>query len=172
MGKLPVHGMDYWSYFNSPGGLAKLASSEFAIGSDLRFGLKELSTVDLLGAWKFKAGTLGFGISQSGRKGNLIGFISSLSNQVYFSVLWRKYDSNFHSFYANAFAESTPPANEQDVYLGIQIKEEQKDRKVSDTGEPSLPYQIGLINKINGLLSLEYQVSKSFFFGREFSLAE
>ncbi|MFC5625016.1 ComEA family DNA-binding protein [Algoriphagus winogradskyi] len=154
-------------------------------------------------------------VSQSGGRGNVIGFISSLSKQVDFSILWRKYDSNFHSFYANAFAESTRPVNEQGVYLGIQIKpiskwkinayydyfrfpwlryrvyapskgyewlarisfqpnrnltaffqirEEQKDRNLSDSGEPSLPYQIRPLNKINGLLSLEYQVSKAFFF--------
>lgn len=153
--------------------------------------------------------------SQSGGKGNVVGFISSLSKQVDFSLFWRKYDSNFHSFYANAFSESTRPANEQGVYIGIQIKpfskwkinayydffrfpwlryrvyapskgyewlarisfqpnrnltaffqirEEQKDRNLSDSGEPSLPYQVRPLNKINGLLSLEYQVSKAFFF--------
>ncbi|SFT91659.1 Helix-hairpin-helix motif-containing protein [Algoriphagus locisalis] len=154
-------------------------------------------------------------LSQSGGKGNVIGFVSSLSKQVDFSLLWRKYEKDFHSFYANAFAESTRPANEQGVYLGIQIKpipkwkinvyydffrfpwmryrvyapssgyewltrisfqpnrnltaffqirEEQKDRNLSDSGEPSLPYQVRPLNKINGLLSLEYQVSKAFFF--------
>lgn len=154
-------------------------------------------------------------ISQSGGKGNVIGFISSLSKQVDFSVLWRKYEKDFHSFYANAFSESTRPANEQGVYLGIQIKpitkwkinayydffkfpwmryrvyapsngyewltrvsfqpnrnltaffqirEEQKDRNLADSGKPSLPYQIRPLNKINGLLSLEYQVNKAFFF--------
>jgi hypothetical protein len=154
-------------------------------------------------------------ISQSGGKGNVIGFISSLSKEIDFSVLWRKYDKDFHSFYANSFAESTRPVNEQGVYLGIQIKpipkwkinayydffrfpwlryrvyapskgyewlgrisfqpnrnlsaffqirEEQKDRNLSDSGEPGLPYQIRPLNKVNGLLSLEYQVSKAFFF--------
>lgn len=154
-------------------------------------------------------------VSQSGGKGNLIGFVSSLSKQIDFSLLWRKYDKEFHSFYASAFAESTRPANEQGVYLGIQIKpipkwkinayydffrfpwlryrlyapskgyewlaritfqparnltaffqirEEQKDRNLSDSGEPSLAYQIMPLNKINGLVSLEYQVSKEFFF--------
>ncbi|MEB2776236.1 helix-hairpin-helix domain-containing protein [Algoriphagus sp. D3-2-R+10] len=154
-------------------------------------------------------------ISQSGGKGNILGFVSSLSKQVDFSFLWRKYDTNFHSFYANSFSESTRPANEQGVYIGIQVKpiskwkinayydffrfpwlryrlyapskgyewlarvsyqpnrnltaffqirEEQKDRNLSDSGEPALPYQIRPLNKINGLLSLEYQVSKAFFF--------
>ena len=154
-------------------------------------------------------------ISQSGGNGTTIGFISSLNRQVDFSFLWRKYDRNFHSFYANAFAESTRPVNEQGVYLGIQIKpipkwkinayydffrfpwfryriyapskgyewlarvtfqpsrnltgffqirEEQKNRNLSDSGESALPYQLGTLNKVNGIGSLEYQVSKSFFF--------
>src|SRR5690606_25710152 len=46
----------------------------------------------------------------------------------------------------------------------FQIREEQKDRNLSDSGDPSLPYQIRPLNKINGLISLEYQVSKAFFF--------
>ncbi|PZX61229.1 helix-hairpin-helix protein [Algoriphagus ratkowskyi] len=154
-------------------------------------------------------------ISQSAGRGNVLGFISSLSKEVDFSLLWRKYDKDFHSFYANSFSESTRPVNEQAVYLGIsikpipkwkinfyydyfkfpwlryrvyapskgyewlgrltfqpkrnltaflQIREEQKDRNLSDSGEPALPYQIRPLNKINGLLSLEYQVSKTFFF--------
>jgi hypothetical protein len=154
-------------------------------------------------------------ISQSGGKGNVVGFVSSLSKEVDFSLLWRKYDKDFHSFYANAFSESTRPANEQGVYLGIQIKpipkwkinayydffkfpwlryrlyapskgyewltrisfqpnrnltvffqirEEQKERNLSDSEEPALPYQVRPLNKINGLLSFEHQVSKAFFF--------
>ncbi|WP_192351150.1 helix-hairpin-helix domain-containing protein [Algoriphagus sp. Y33] len=154
-------------------------------------------------------------ISQSGGIGKVLGFVSSLSKQLDFSLLWRKYGKDFHSFYANSFSESTRPANEQGVYLGIQIKpiskwrinayydffrfpwfryrlyapskgyewlgrisyqptrnltaffqvrEEQKDRNLSDSGEPALPYQIRPLNKINGMLSLEHQVSKSFFF--------
>jgi len=154
-------------------------------------------------------------ISQSGGKGSVLGFVSSLSKEINFSLLWRNYEKNFHSFYGNAFAESTKPVNEQGVYLGIEIKpipkwkinayydffrfpwlryrvyapskgyewlakisfqpnrnlttflqirEEQKDRNLSDSGESALPYQIRPLNKVNGLLSLEYQVSKAFFF--------
>jgi hypothetical protein len=153
-------------------------------------------------------------ISQSGGTGSVLGFVSSLSKQVDFSMLWRKYDKDFHSFYSSAFSENTRPINEQGVYLGIQIRpekrwkinayydyfnfpwlrfrvyapskgyewlarisyqptrnliafiqirEEQKDRNLPDSGEPALPYLVKPINKINGLLSLEYHVSKNFF---------
>lgn len=153
-------------------------------------------------------------ISQNGGSGSVLGFVSSLSKQVDFSLLWRKYDKDFHSFYSSGFSENTRPINEQGVYLGIQIRpdkrwkingyydyfsfpwiryrvyapskgyewlarisyqptrnliafiqirEEQKDRNLPDSGEPSLPYLVQPINKINGLLSLESHVTKDFF---------
>lgn len=68
MGNLRVHGNDTWSYFNNPGGLAKLEYSGISAGYDNRFGLKELSTVDLAGAWLVKAGTIGLGVSRFGGK--------------------------------------------------------------------------------------------------------
>ncbi len=64
--------------------------------------------------------------SSSQGQGSLVGFVSSLSKTVDFSLLWRRYDRHFHSFYATAFAESTRPINEQGVYLGIQIKPSSK----------------------------------------------
>lgn len=153
-------------------------------------------------------------ISQSGGTGTVLGFVSSLSKQVDFSMLWRNYDKDFHSFFSSGFSENTRPINEQGVYLGIQvrpekrwkinayydffnfpwlryrvyapskgyewlarisyqprrnliaflqIREEQKDRNLPDSGEPTLPYLVRPVNKINGLLSLETQVSKDFF---------
>lgn len=153
-------------------------------------------------------------ISQSGGKGTVLGLVSSLSKQVDLSILIRKYDPDFHSFFSNGFAESTRPNNEQGVYMGIeirpttrwkingyydyfrfpwlkyriyapsagsewitrityrpsrnlsafiQIREEKKDRNIPDNGEPNLTYQVLPLTKINGLISLEYQVSKSLF---------
>lgn len=61
-------------------------------------------------------------ISSSGGNGSVLGFISSLSRQVSYSLLWRKYDPSFHSFYSNAFAESTRPTNESGVYLGLELR--------------------------------------------------
>lgn len=60
--------------------------------------------------------------SSSQGQGTVVGFVSSLSKTVDFSLLWRRYDRDFHSFYATAFAEGTRPINEQGTYLGIQIK--------------------------------------------------
>ncbi|GMQ32514.1 helix-hairpin-helix domain-containing protein [Algoriphagus taiwanensis] len=61
-------------------------------------------------------------ISQSRGTGTVLGLVSSLSKEIDFSLLWRKYDPNFHSFYSSGFAESTRPINEQGLYMGIQIR--------------------------------------------------
>jgi hypothetical protein len=153
-------------------------------------------------------------ISKSGGTGSVAGFVSSLSKQVDFSLLWRKYDRDFHSFFASGFAENTRPINEQGVYLGVQIRpekhwkingyydffkfpwlryrvyapstgyewlvrisyqptrnltafvqirEELKDRNLTDSGEPSLPYLVMPVKKLNGMLSLETNLSKNLF---------
>jgi hypothetical protein len=60
--------------------------------------------------------------SSSQGQGTVVGFVSSLSKTVDFSLLWRHYDRDFHSFYATAFAENTRSINEQGTYLGIQFK--------------------------------------------------
>jgi len=154
------------------------------------------------------------GLSKSGGRGSLLGFISSLSKEIDFSLVWRNYAKDFHSFYSNAFSEGTRPMNEKGVYLGIQftpvkkwklnayydffkfpwlkyriyspsqgyewlgrlsyfpskklasffqIRTEQKERNLSDTGGPSLPYQILPIKKTNLMLSLEYHLSDNLF---------
>ncbi|MCE2776959.1 MAG: helix-hairpin-helix domain-containing protein [Algoriphagus sp.] len=64
--------------------------------------------------------------SSSQGQGTVLGFISSLSRTIDFSLLWRRYDRHFHSFYATGFAENTRPINEQGTYLGIQIKPSSK----------------------------------------------
>lgn len=61
-------------------------------------------------------------ISKSSGRGTVLGLVSSLSRQVDFSLLWRKYDRNFHSFFANSLSESTRPSNETGVYTGIEIR--------------------------------------------------
>ncbi|WP_288369193.1 helix-hairpin-helix domain-containing protein [uncultured Algoriphagus sp.] len=64
--------------------------------------------------------------SASGGNGTVIGMISSLSPKVDFSLLWRNYGKNFHSFYGNAFAESTRPINERGVYMGLEVRPDKK----------------------------------------------
>lgn len=60
--------------------------------------------------------------SASGGIGAMGGFVSSLSAKVDMSMLYRRYDRNFHSFYGQSFSEGTRPINEHGTYWGIKIK--------------------------------------------------
>lgn len=61
-------------------------------------------------------------ISKSGGTGTVIGFLSSLSKEIDFSLLWRNYSRDFHSFYSSGFSENTRPSNEKGIYMGFQFR--------------------------------------------------
>lgn len=61
-------------------------------------------------------------VSKSGGMGTVLGLMSSLNPKVDISLLWRKYDRDFHSLYGNAFSEGTRPINETGLYMGLNIK--------------------------------------------------
>jgi hypothetical protein len=56
--------------------------------------------------------------SIDGGWGGIAGIIGSLTSKLDFSLIYRKYNRNFHSTYSNAFAESTLPQNESGIYWG------------------------------------------------------
>lgn len=68
LGNVRVHLPDTWTYFNNIGALDRTEESGVGVGFDHRFGLQELSTVDLALAWKNDFGTVGVGISRFGGK--------------------------------------------------------------------------------------------------------
>jgi hypothetical protein len=51
-------------------------------------------------------------------RGLVIGGLGSLTRQFDVSLLYRKYDRNFYSFYSNAVSENTTPQNESGLYWG------------------------------------------------------
>ena len=61
-------------------------------------------------------------ISQSGGSAILGGFVSDLSPKVQLSLLGRKYDPQFHSFYSKAFGQDGGNTNENGLYAGLKIK--------------------------------------------------
>lgn len=61
-------------------------------------------------------------ISKSGGMGSVLGLMSSLSRTVDLSLLWRKFNRNFHTFYGNSFSENTRPINEEGIYLGLNFR--------------------------------------------------
>ncbi len=48
-----------------------------------------------------------------------IGALSSLTNQLDISLLYRSFDRDFYSFYSNALSENTIPQNESGFYWGL-----------------------------------------------------
>jgi hypothetical protein len=68
MGNLKVFHSDAWSYFNNIGALDRIDESEISAGFDNRFGISDLSTLDLAVGWKNDFGTLGLGVSRFGGK--------------------------------------------------------------------------------------------------------
>lgn len=64
--------------------------------------------------------------SRSTGVAGLVGFVSSLSPSVEFSMLFRHYDRDFHSFFGSAFGESSINTNERGIYWGIKITPIQK----------------------------------------------
>lgn len=50
--------------------------------------------------------------------GIIAGIIGSITSSLDISLLFRKFDRNFYSFYSNALAENTTPQNETGMYWG------------------------------------------------------
>lgn len=57
--------------------------------------------------------------SSSGGYGYIFGFVGSLGKQVEWAFNHRNYQPNFHTFYGNAFSESSRTINEKGVYTGV-----------------------------------------------------
>jgi hypothetical protein len=61
-------------------------------------------------------------VSENGGKALIGSLVSDLSPSVHISILGRKYDPQFHSFYARAFGEDSRNSNENGVYFGLRVK--------------------------------------------------
>lgn len=68
MGNTKIFLPDSWTYFNNIGALDRIEEAQISAGFDSRFGIPELSTVDLGLGWKNDFGTIGFGVSRFGGK--------------------------------------------------------------------------------------------------------
>lgn len=68
MGNTKIFIPDSWTYFNNIGALDRIEETQISAGFDSRFGIPELSTVDLALGWKNDFGTIGFGVSRFGGK--------------------------------------------------------------------------------------------------------
>ncbi|HAC23362.1 MAG TPA: hypothetical protein DCE81_00430 [Cytophagales bacterium] len=59
------------------------------------------------------------------------GLLTSVSAKVDLAIVARKFDRNYHSFYANALSENSTPQNESGFYWGIKVT---PSRKISGAG--------------------------------------
>lgn len=57
--------------------------------------------------------------SANGGTAMVVGLLGSLSSGFDISLLYRKFDLDYHSFYSNAFAENSQPQNESAFYWGV-----------------------------------------------------
>lgn len=64
--------------------------------------------------------------SQSGGLAYIAGLLASLTPKIDFSWSVRHYAKNFHSFYGNAFGESSRNINERGIYWGLMYKPNRK----------------------------------------------
>ncbi len=64
--------------------------------------------------------------SKSGGMGIISGVILSLARPLEMSMLFRKYDRDFHTFYGASFGEGSRPINEQGFYWGIKYSPSKK----------------------------------------------
>ena len=60
--------------------------------------------------------------STGGGLGTVNGLLASLGPSVDAALLVRRYDSDFHTLYGNAFSENTRNINEAGVYIGLKVR--------------------------------------------------
>jgi len=104
-----------YSHFNIP--LLKAN----ALRNDFEFSGKQNLILGLHGTYLWRNYNL-FGEvarSQSGGVGAIGGILASLNQRWDASLLFRHFDKNFHSFFANAFGESSRNINETGFYMGV-----------------------------------------------------
>jgi hypothetical protein len=61
----------------------------------------------------------------------VVGMLGSLTSKLETSLVYRKFDKNFYSFYSNAIAENSIPQNEEGIYWGLKYS---FDKKISVAG--------------------------------------
>ncbi|TVR68270.1 MAG: helix-hairpin-helix domain-containing protein [Marinilabiliales bacterium] len=75
--------------------------------------------------YQFSAGPVMFfgegAMSSSGGKAFLAGATSTPAPRLSLSLLYRRYDRNYHAYFSNGFRENTRTANERGLYAGVVI---------------------------------------------------
>lgn len=186
MGNTRVYLSDSWTYFNNIGALDRLEESEISAGFDHRFGLQELSTVDLALGWKNDFGTIGLGISRFGGKlfnqqliglgfSNTLGIVSLGAKIDWFQTQIEGFGTgNAIVFSLGGVAELSP-----DFFLGANFSNLNR-AKLSQNSEQRLPtaiqmgiaYLPGESLKILAEIEKDIELDPVFKAGIEYQLRE
>lgn len=85
--------------------------------------------------------------SQSGGVGAIAGVLASLNKRWDATLLFRHYDKNFHSFYANALGESSRNINETGLYSGVKYTVHKKLKAAAYVDVYRFPWYRYLVDK-------------------------
>ncbi|WP_338791494.1 hypothetical protein [Bernardetia sp. MNP-M8] len=103
--------------------------------------------------------------SKSGGMGLISGVILSLARPLEMSMLFRKYDRDFHTFYGAAFGEGSRPINEQGFYWGMKYSPSKKWQLAAYYDRFRFPWMRFLVDAPSGgheyLARLTYRPSRS-----------
>jgi hypothetical protein len=186
MGNVRVHLPDSWTYFNNIGVLDRVEKSEISVGYDHRFGINELTTLDLALAWKKDFGTFGFGISRFGGKlynQHLLGAgFSNTLGIVSFGVKAEWHQTQIEGFgTGNSFVFSLGGLAElsPQFFMGAQISNLNR-AKLSQTTDQRLPtgIQMGISYlpvkgvRLNAEMEKDIEINPVFKAGVEYQLRD
>jgi hypothetical protein len=132
-----------YTYFNQP-----LQKTE-ALRNDYEFRGRRNLLTGIHGSYLWRNLNL-FGEaarSQSGGVGAVLGVLASLNKRWDATLLFRHYDKNFHSFYANAFGESSRNINETGFYTGLKYTVHKKMKLAAYTDVYRFPWYRYLVDK-------------------------
>ncbi|GAA0881194.1 hypothetical protein GCM10009119_41640 [Algoriphagus jejuensis] len=186
MGNAKIFLPDSWTYFNNVGAMDRIEGTEISAGFDHRYGLPELTTVDLALAWKNEFGTLGLGVSRFGGKlfnqqlfglgfSNTLGIVSIGAKVEWFQTQIEGFgNGNAVLFSLGGVAELGPK-----FFLGANFSN-LNSAKISQNSEQRLPtaVQLGVsylpIESLRVLAELEKDVELDPIFkvGIEYELRE
>ena len=103
--------------------------------------------------------------SQSGGLGAVAGLLTSLNRRLDASLVIRRYDRNFHSFYARSFGEASRNINEMGLYAGLKYAPNSRWQMGGYLDAFRFPWLKYLVDKpsagVSGLLRVTYVPRKN-----------
>lgn len=113
-GALDAGLMYHATLFDAPVERAATAYNQFAFSGDANYNLGLYINYSIQNVAFFSE----LARSAKGGQASTAGVLLNLSSRLELSVLYRKYDRNFYTFYTSGFGEGSTTQNEQGIYWG------------------------------------------------------